>query len=324
MRRTSPVRTLAALLGCIVCICGVAGAETVITMRSAVEVDDSQVRLGDVATIEGGSPSEVEKLAELAVASAPKPGRSKEIDRDYMLAKLHQQGYPVRQVLFQGSRSTIATRSSQSIDSDTLEAKFRASIESHMPWSAADTVIDIQPPPDVLGLPTGETDVRFESGGDYRYVGDETFRTTVLVDGKPCKTLYLRASVHPFERVAVATRDISRGSSINDTDFAMIRKDLAELSGGFLKDRAEIRGLIAARSVSAGSVISLRCVDRPVVIKRGKIVIAEVTGRGFRITATVKAMDSGRVGDVVRLTNLDSRKTLTGEVVDENTVRVAN
>jgi len=305
-------------------VCASAYPETVITMKDAAQVDGREVTVGDVATIDGIPLAEAKKLSRLAVASAPKPGRSKEIDRDYMLAKLHQQGYPVRQMLFQGSRSTIATRSSQSIDSDALEAKFRSSIESRLPWSAADTVIDIQAPPDVLGLPTGETDVRFESGGDYRYVGDETFRTTVLVDGKPCKTLYLRASVHPFERVAVATRDINRGSPIHDTDFAMIRKDLAELSGGFFTDRAEIRGLVAARSVSAGSVISLRCVDRPVVIKRGKIVIAEVTGRGFRITAMVKAMDNGRVGDVIRLTNLDSRKTLAGEVADENTVRVAN
>ncbi len=324
MRQTSPVRTLAPVLCFLLFICGSASAETVITVKSAVEVDGSQVRLGDVATIEGASPSEVEELADLAVASAPKPGRSKEIDRDYVLAKLHQQGYPVRQMLFQGSRSTIATRSSQSIDSDTLEARFRSSIESRLPWSAADTVIDIQTAPDVLGLPTGKTDVRFECDGDYRYVGDETFRTTVLVDGKPCKTLYLRASVHPLEHVAVATRDIGRGSPINDTDFTMIRKDLAELSDGFFTDRAELRGLIAARSLSAGSVISLRCVDRPVVMKRGKIVTAEVRGRSFRITAMVKAMDNGRVGDVVRLTNLDSRKTLTGEVIDENTVRVAN
>ena len=324
MRRASSAMSLSAVLGFLLCICGLASAETVITLKNAVQVAGSQVRLGDVATIEGVPPAKAKEMAQLAVASAPKPGRSKEIDRDYMLAKLHQQGYPVRQMLFQGPRSSIATRSSQSIDSDTLEAKFRASIESHMPWKTADTVIDIQPPADVLALPTGKIDVRFESGGDYRYLGDETFRTTVAVDGNPCKTLYLRASVHPFECVAVAVRDIKRGDPIQDTDFAMVRKDLADLSGGFFTDQAAIRGLIAARSISAGSAISLRSVDRPVVIKRGKIVTAEVAGRGFRVTAMVKAMDDGRVGDVVRLTNVNSRKTLTGEVADENTVRVAN
>ncbi len=54
------------------------------------------------------------------------------------------------------------------------------------------------------------------------------------------------------------------------------------------------------------------------------MVTAEVAGRCFRITALVKAMDNGRVGDVIRLTNVGSRKTLAGEVIDENTVRVAN
>jgi len=325
MRRASPARRLSAILGFLLCICGLASAETVITMKEgAVQVDGPQVRLGDVATVEGVSAAQAEKLAELALTSSPKPGRSKEIDRDYMFAKLHQQGYPVRQTVFRGPRSTMATRTSQRIDSDTLEAKLRSSIESHMPWEAGDTVINIQPPPDVLALPTGKTGVRFESGGDCRYVGDETFRTTVVVDGRPCKTLYLRASVHPFEHVAVAVKEIRRGDHIGDSDFTMIRKDLADLSGGFFTDGAAIRGLVAARSISAGSVISLRSVDRPIVIKRGKIVTAEVSGRGFRITAMVKAMDNGRVGDVVRLTNVDSRKTLTGEVVDENTVRVAN
>ena len=70
------------------------------------------------------------------------------------------------------------------------------------------------------------------------------------------------------------------------------------------------------------TVISLRYVERPVAIKRGNIVAAQVIGNGFRITAMAKAMDNGRVGDVIRLMNVDSRKTLTGEVLDETTVRV--
>jgi flagella basal body P-ring formation protein FlgA len=185
-------------------------------------------------------------------------------------------------------------------------------------------VITIQTPPDVEGLPTGKTSVSFDCDGDYRYLGDATFKTTVTVDGIPCRTLYLRASLHPFDGVAVALRDVERGEPVQQNDFTMVRKDLADLNDGFFTDAETLRGLVAARAINAGSVISARCVDRPVVIKRGKTVTAEVAGRFFRITALVKAVDSGKVGDVIRLTNMDSKKTLAGEVLDENTVRVVN
>jgi len=305
-------------------VCASAYPETIITMKDATQVDGAEVTVGDVATIDGIPLAEAKKLSRLAVASAPKPGRAKEIDRNYMVAKLHQQGYPVTHILFKGPRSTLATRSSQCIDSDTLAAKLRSYIESHMPWNAADTVITIQPPPDVAGLPAGKTSVRFDCDGDYRYVGDATFKTTVLVEGRSCKTLYLRASLHPFDRVAVALRDIRRGDLVRQNDFTMVRKDLADLDDGFFTDAQTLRGLVAARPISVGSAISLRSVDRPLAIKRGKMVTAEVAGRCFRITALVKAMDNGKVGDVIRLTNMDSRKTLAGEVLDENTVRVVN
>jgi flagella basal body P-ring formation protein FlgA len=164
--------------------------------------------------------------------------------------------------------------------------------------------------------------IRFECDGDYRYVGDTTFKSTVVVGGKPCKTLYVRASIHPFARVAVATNDIKRGEPISDSDCTMVRKDLADLRGGFFTDRAPLRELVATRSIKTGAVISTGHVDRPVAVKRGKVVAAEVRGNGFRITAAAKAMDNGRVGDVIRLMNVASKKTLTGEVLDANTVKV--
>jgi flagella basal body P-ring formation protein FlgA len=304
----------------LLCISGFAHAETLITMKDSVRVDGARLRLGDIANISGLPAAQADKLARLEVSAAPKPGHSKEIDRDFTAAKLRQKGY--RDLFFNGSRSTIATRDSQTVASDRLEEMLRSHIESRMPWKAADTVIDMQSSRAVAGLPTGQTAIRFECDGNYRYVGDTTFKTTVLVGGKPCKTLYMRAGIHPFGLVAVATRDIRRGELISDSYFRMVKKDLADVSGGFIADRARLRGLVAARSIPTGGVISLGCVERPVAVKRGKIVAAEVRGDGFLVTAMAKAMDNGRVGDVIRLMNVDSKKALAGEVVDANTVRV--
>jgi flagella basal body P-ring formation protein FlgA len=318
------VRAIFAIICVPLGVCASAYSQTVITVHDVAEVDSSEVTLGDVATIAGVPAAEVQKLTRLAVTTAPKPGCSKEIDRDFILAKLHQQGYATAHILFSGAGTTLATRSSQSIDSDALTARLRAYIESQMPWETADTVITVQEPPDIAGLPTGKTSITFECDGDYRFVGETTFRTIILVDGKPCKTLYLRANVRPFGRVAVALREMGRGDPIRNTDFTMVRKDFAELGDGFFTNGEALCGLVAARPISAGSVISLHSVDRPIAITRGKMVTAEVAGRFFRITAVVKAMDNGKVGDVIRLTNVDSKKTLAGEVINENTVRVVN
>jgi flagella basal body P-ring formation protein FlgA len=316
------VAIFAAVLLCLPCISGPGHAETVITMKDSAVIDDARVLLGDIASISGASPERANKLARLEITSAPKPGHSKQIDRDFTLARLHHKGLGADGILFTGARCTSATRSSQSIPSDKLAGMLRSYIETRMPWTAQDTVIEVQPPPSVDGLPSGKAAVTFECDGDYRYVGDTSLKTTIKVDGKRCRTLYLRAGVHPFTPVAVAVKNIKRGEPILESDFSMVKKDLTDLRRGFFVDKTDLNGLVAARSIAAGAAISLQCVERPIAVKRGKIVVAEIKGKGFRITAMAKAMDNGRVGDVIRLTNVDSRRTFTGEVVDESTVRV--
>jgi flagella basal body P-ring formation protein FlgA len=232
----------------------------------------------------------------------------------------YHKGYATEEVVLESPRPA-STGGSDTV-TPTVVTMLRSYVESQMPWKACDTNIDIQTPLRIAGLPSGKTTVEFECPTGYRYVGDAPFKTTILVDGKPCRTLYVKATVHPFAQVAVAARDMDRGEPIGEGDFDMVRKDLASAPKGHITDSSMLAGLIAAQSIPSGSVISLRSVERPLAVKRGSVVAAEVTGNGFRVSAKAKALDNGRVGDVIRLVNTDSRKLLVGEVVNGDTVRV--
>ena len=78
------------------------------------------------------------------------------------------------------------------------------------------------------------------------------------------------------------------------------------------------------RDVPAGAPLRSHDVRRAVLVKRGQMILLSVgvsAAGGFAITARVEALQDGKIGDQVRLKNLDSGRLLTGIVTGPNAAR---
>ena len=64
----------------------------------------------------------------------------------------------------------------------------------------------------------------------------------------------------------------------------------------------------------------LGAAQSPVVIKRNQNVVIRVEKPGFIITALGKAMEDGKVGEYIKIRNIDSQRIIVAKISSDMTV----
>ncbi|PTW60149.1 flagella basal body P-ring formation protein FlgA [Breoghania corrubedonensis] len=89
-------------------------------------------------------------------------------------------------------------------------------------------------------------------------------------------------------------------------------------------NRADLAGMEARRTLLPGQPIPLNAVAVPELVKRGQPTRLVFHDGGLIIVAQVEAVQSGAVGDVIKVRNLDSGLTVFGTVQSDGTVLIGN
>ncbi|NUM53752.1 MAG: flagellar basal body P-ring formation protein FlgA [Candidatus Hydrogenedentes bacterium] len=295
----------------------VAASADTIMLKTEAYVKGPMVTLGDIADIAGPN---AEQLAALEVSSAASPGSSKRIDSQ--LLKMRLNGAGAEGVELQGAGSVLATTLSLDLSREVLTDDLRTYIQTQLPWSDAETSVDILVEPNPVTVPEGEVAVRWMANPQYRWVGQGSFRGDVEVDGKVKRTVFAQANIEAYAEVLVCALDIPRGKQIGATDLRFEKRALSQQKGDAIQDLDEIVGMIARDSMFMGETVSRRSLVPKQVIKRNQTVSVEAQAGGLVVRSRAKALDNGGAGDVVRLMNPDSKAEFQGRVRPDGTVEV--
>lgn len=152
----------------------------------------------------------------------------------------------------------------------------------------------------------------------------QRFQASVTVPaGDPeAQTQQVSGRFHSLVSVPVLARSILPGDVIRDSDIAWKQVRTAQLSGSVVSQPEELVGLIPRRPLAVNQPIRTTDVKPNILAKRGdRVTIIAVTPM-MRLTALGIAQESGAEGDVIRVTNIISKKTVMGLVTGPNTVEV--
>jgi flagella basal body P-ring formation protein FlgA len=86
----------------------------------------------------------------------------------------------------------------------------------------------------------------------------------------------------------------------------------------------EIEGAVAARDLAPGEIVTHRSARVPFAVRSGDAVVVRVVAGAVEARGTAKAQQSGRVGDVIRVVNADSRRGLRARIVGRGEVEVVH
>jgi flagella basal body P-ring formation protein FlgA len=89
-----------------------------------------------------------------------------------------------------------------------------------------------------------------------------------------------------------------------------------------ITEAEQLIGMAAKRLISSNRPIRQAQIRRPMLIAKGGIVTIRLSYANMSLTAQGRSLDEGSLGDVVRITNSQSKKIVEARVTGANRVRV--
>ena len=159
---------------------------------------------------------------------------------------------------------------------------------------------------------------------------DTVTNAAELIGRSPRRVLVAEAPIRRSDvqivkeiRVPVLVRDLPRGATVTESDLNWLTMNESDVPAQTLLDAGEIVGRLTKRTINAGQGLHVYDITRPVAVARGKSVTILFTTPMIKLTAQGQATENGGVGDIIRVLNTKSNVTVTAEVVDAHTVRIA-
>jgi flagella basal body P-ring formation protein FlgA len=174
---------------------------------------------------------------------------------------------------------------------------------------------------EVLSLDLPETDAVFrEARPDPAARLGKPVRFTLVTEGG--RGLRAVAEVRVVVDHVVIRQDLRRAHELTGDDFEAVRGEITGTPLRELPTAAQVLGGRALRPLTAGLVVLPGFVALPRAVEPGDQVTVVASVGAVQVSATFTAADGGRVGDVIRIVNPDSRQYLKGRIIRPGLVEV--
>lgn len=293
-------------------------ADTV-TLRSEAYVRGPQVKLADLASIDG---EHADVLGDLDVTVAASPGAAKRISAALVESRVRGAGFDAAQVEVKGAPVISATTLHLEITPGMLTEDLRAYIRREMPWEPSAALVDVNAPATEYHVADGKVTVEWRPDPQYEYLGQGNFRGDIYVDGEPQRTVFARATVSAFESVVVASQPIARGDIISSANARLEKRELSVLDPGTFFSLQDAKGRVAKTTIQPGQPLTSRRLEMPTLVERNQLVSVETRVGGLTIRGQAKALADGVAGDVIMLQNIVSNQKFNGVVRPDGVVEV--
>jgi len=122
--------------------------------------------------------------------------------------------------------------------------------------------------------------------------------------------------------ILVAKTTLERGKPLAASDVEMKKRNVAGLRDGFISNPDEAIGFTLKKRVRELQAIAPAHLDQPVLVERGQQVLMIAEQDGVQAKMMGEALKKGRRGDIIKVRNLQSQRTVNARVDDTGVVRM--
>lgn len=280
-------------------------------LKTVVLVDSDVVRMGDVLHNAG-------KISHIKLAPAPAPGKHYSLRVGRILAIAKRYGLKWQP---QGPRTIVVKRDSKIIPHRLIIDALRDAADHAGVSSESD--IELKNQNLVLYIPKSASPT-IAVDNFQRNIKTNRFTAVIRVpaqdDAAPRVTI--RGQIYSIAEAPVLAKSLGAGEIITADDIIIKEFHLKDISNGFVTDRNDLIGFAAKRRLSAVRPIRSRDIQRPFLIHKGEPVTMAFTRANLRLIASGRALENGSRGEMIRIQNLRTKKTVEGIVDSSGRVNV--
>jgi flagella basal body P-ring formation protein FlgA len=134
--------------------------------------------------------------------------------------------------------------------------------------------------------------------------------------------LTVTASIKTFDQVLMSRGAFGKSYVLKQDDVYATLMESSRIPKGAFREQNQAIGKPLVRAIVQNKPITDAMISSTPLVKRGRRVMLYVESPGFSIRTMGETKNDAAVGQYVKATNLGSNKIVTGQLLDENTVRV--
>lgn len=171
-------------------------------------------------------------------------------------------------------------------------------------------------------LQLAECSVALEAFSSSEKINAGRYSIGVRCKGEKKWTIYVSVLISVFKDVVILARPVQRGDIITDAMLSIERRDISSVREDFFTDISQVLNKQVVRSMMAGSVVSVRNIVEPVLIKKGDKVAIHSEKSGLSISMTGIALMDGAKGQRIRVKNESSSRIINATIIEAGLVVV--
>jgi len=288
----------------------------------SVKLEKNLILLEDLVRIYGNDSELNQKIERIEMGIVLPLGRSRTIDEKDIRLALTKAGIESEKIEIALSQPISVMRASMKVSRKFIENAVKRYIVNHISYKKSAVTIKKIRYPGQVHLPKGKLTYQIQPKYHDDYIGNVPLAIVFKVNEQLEKRLPVVARVEVVDNVVVSRNLISRGQIIQTSDLELCALELSKINGQPLTDIDDILGKRASHHIYPQKVILEGDIEIPPVVKRGDTVKIVVFLSNLIATARGVVRESGRIGDKIKVVNIDSKKTLHATIIDRDTVRI--
>jgi flagella basal body P-ring formation protein FlgA len=310
------------LLAVLVCSAKVAAAEVAactVRLRSSAEVASVNPVLGDVADVRGSDESVVGKLAQLALGPVIDPRLFTRAD----IQKRIRDAFPDRAPCeISGSDYLRVSLAGRTPDREEIAALLRAHLAGVTSWHEDEIEIRSIENLKAQSLPVGEVQVRITARGIPANFHRLVLPVEISIGGRVARTFFIVADARIRARVVETTRPMSFRTVLSESDLREVVREIEDPRAAYVRSISEAVGMVVKRALREREILTRRSVDAASLVRNGDTVRLTVQINGIQVAAMGRALQDGKLGQRIKIRNLDSDRSLVAEVTGQREARI--
>ena len=308
LNETSVVMQAVTLLSALLLLSlGVAiGAKTsfAASLKPVSIVSDNVLRLGDI--FDG-----IQHNADYVLGAAPQPGKDMVLNARTLYRIANAMDVNWRPATT-GDTITIR-REANLISYDTIESEIKKELHNNGLDSNINIELRSAKPSIILpkdAAPTIEiSEFNFDSQKD-------VFTATLAAPSKdnPIRTINISGVVDRLVEMPVLRATLQNGDVIGKNDIHFVKVSSDNVQHNAIMKAEDMIGMTPRRIAHAGKFVVRGTLEKPQLVERGDEIVINFNKGPLMLTAKGKALQSGAIGDIIRVTNVTSAKTISATV----------
>lgn len=201
------------------------------------------------------------------------------------------------------------------IEQQVIDAA-QAFLVQQYPSTEIDILVNPINPSLALASCPSPLDIRFP------YTSDQRLTARVSCNTAKPWSIFVTARIALWKQVVIAAEPIARGTRISARQLGLGRANITRQGNDLFNRIDQVVGQRAKRSIGVQQTISTRDLEPALLVSRGDQVTLEVSRGGVSIRVKAIALEDGRLGEQIRVQNLQSKREVFAQVVDTGRVKV--